>query len=143
MPDKPLFSFDWEGKAVGVNNRYVSKTSKALTDGYRDFQEGIRYACCHGIPRLTPSTTVPVFLSIVMAIVPGRDSDSLIKPLFDGMEWNAFTKLGRLKNDNLIRGYYVGTTSRTGMVDIIHVTAYRWVYPDDISINELIELCNR
>jgi Holliday junction resolvase RusA-like endonuclease len=128
MPkSKPLFSFVWKGRAVGVNHRYADKGSKRLNPAYTNFKHEIRFACTGNPPTIY---TGELWLRITMHIDPARDSDSLLKPLFDGMEEHNITKLGCIKNDNQIRGYSVSTyPHKRGEQDRIETKSDRWLSP--------------
>ena len=116
---EPLFSFVWEGKAVGVNNRYVGKTKKVLSPGYRKFKESIAWIAMVQ-NRRSAKTYDLLYLRISMRISKMRDSDSLLKPLFDGIEASKV-----LLNDRQIRGYTVMTfDKKRGETDRIEVKAY-------------------
>ena len=131
MPQKndPIFSFTWEGRAVGANHQFADKRSKRLNPGYANFKDLIRIACSIRqesmgglLPLIYPK---PLFLYINMYIDAMRDSDSLLKPLFDGMEYDPRTKLGVIRNDRQIRGYIVMTfPHKRGEPDRIEVKAY-------------------
>jgi hypothetical protein len=127
MPkNEPLFAFEWQGKAVGVNDRYADRSSKRLNPEYAAFKESIRMKCSGGKGHREPPVTCDVFLNIWMSIDAARDSDSLLKPLFDGLEWDAYTRIGQLRNDNQVRGYYVATDrKKRGTPDSIRVEAFK------------------
>lgn len=127
MPkNEPLFAFEWTGKAVGVNHRYADKGSKRLNPAYAAFKESIRMKSSGGKGHREPPVTCDVVLDIWMSIDAARDSDSLLKPLFDGLEWDAYTRIGQLKNDNQIKGYYVVTEKKKrGTPDIVRVKALK------------------
>ena len=80
---KADFSFNWIGKAVGVNKRYGNRNYN-LTAEYRQFRDGIAQACWAMNPgQKLSGKIIPV---VEMIIDPARDSDSLLKPIFDGIE---------------------------------------------------------
>lgn len=134
---EPLFSFDWTGTAVGNNDRFEFRSSKKLNPTYASFKESIRFACCGSIARRSPPVCSRVFLYTRMHIDPARDTDGLLKALFDGMEWDAFTKIGTIKNDNLIRPYLVDPVDKApGEPDRIIVKAFE--LPKTYSIIEYI-----
>jgi Holliday junction resolvase RusA-like endonuclease len=93
------FSFTWHGRACGVNKRYVNR-SYALSTEYRRFIAGIMLAC--RIQNPCVKATGDIELDIQLAVSPSRDSDSLIKPLFDGIE-----RSGVIANDRQIKRYSV------------------------------------
>lgn len=132
MPEnEPLFSFTWEGKAVGANHQFADKRSKRLNPAYAAFKHEIRTACSvrhESMGGLLPIIyPVPLFLRINMYIDRMRDSDSLLKPLFDGLQFDPFSKLGVIKNDRQIRGYTVITfPHKRGAADRIELKAYKW-----------------
>ena len=139
MPRSKLFSFEWSGKAVGVNDRYADRRSKRLSPEYAAFKSLIRWASCDGMGHSKPPITAPVWLCITMYIDKARDSDSLLKPLFDGMEWDAFTKIGMLKNDNQIKPYFVMPHAKIrGSDDLITVSAYPWAG----NLSDILEVLN-
>ncbi len=62
-----------------------------------------------------------------MRIDAMRDSDSLLKPLFDGLEYDPKLRIGVIKNDRQIAGYSViKSVHKKGYRDLISVTAFEW-----------------
>ena len=109
--------FTWTGKACGVNNRYVNR-SYNLTTEYRHFRDDVANTCWTQNPgqRLTGN----VVLVLQLTIDPARDSDSLLKPIFDGIE-----RSGVLENDRQIRSYKVTVEAkRKGAPDEVRVMGW-------------------
>lgn len=110
------FSFSWTGKACGVNKRYVNR-SYSLTSQYRQFIASIILACRTQNPGV--SVTDDIELDILFLVSPSRDSDSLIKPLFDGIE-----RSGVIENDRQIKRYTVEVApKKRGQDDEVRVDA--------------------
>ena len=110
-------AFHWTGKACGVNNRYVNR-SYNLTSEYRHFRDDVANTCWTQNPgqRLTGN----VVLVLQLTIDPARDSDSLLKPIFDGIE-----RSGVLENDRQIRSYKVNVEAkRKGAPDEVRVMGW-------------------
>ena len=125
----PLFSFKWEGKAVGANNQFADKRSKRLNPEYARFKHEIREACSirqESMGGLLPLIfTEEIFIRINAHIDKARDWDSLIKPISDGLEYWPALKLGIIKNDRQIRGGSIMTYSKKrGEPDRIEVKVY-------------------
>ena len=109
-----VFDFGWVGKAVGVNNRYVNRKF-TLTAEYRQFVRNLSW-CCYSA-NFGTSIIDDVYLEITMRISRKRDSDSLLKPLFDAIQAS-----GVIRNDRQIRGYRVEVEDkRRGELDWIEV----------------------
>jgi len=92
----PLFTMNFKGFAVGVNHKFVNRQF-AISQRYRNFKEAIA-VCTNG----SLGFAGDVELHIEMWISKPRDSDNLLKPLFDGMEMS-----GVFLNDNQITYYTV------------------------------------
>ena len=122
MPkNKPVFSFMWEGVAVGVNDRYLYRTSKVLNPAYAGFMADIALRCLVDNPwPASNPIDKKLFIRWTQVISAGRDADSLIKPLFDGIE-----KSGVITNDNKLRnGSWITIDKKRGQFDRITVSAY-------------------
>ena len=122
MPkNEPVFSFMWEGQAVGVNDRYKARTSKTLSPAYVSFKDYIAWQARADNPGLASNPiTRKLFVRITQVISAARDADSLIKPLFDGIEQSNI-----ITNDNKIRNFNVITLDKErGQFDRITVAAY-------------------
>ena len=122
MPkNKPVFSFMWEGIGVGNNDHYQYRSSKKLAPGYDKFMEDISMTCRmanRGL--LEHPISGKLFIRWTQVISAGRDADSLIKPLFDGIE-----KSGVITNDNKLRnGSWITIDKKRGQFDRITVAAY-------------------
>jgi Holliday junction resolvase RusA-like endonuclease len=117
---KVLFEFEWFGKAVGVNRRYVGRQYR-LNPAYRGFKTDLAFMCLSqnmGLSR-SPSHS-DIQLLVTLKISSNRDADNLIKPLFDAIQAS-----GVIKNDKQIRQYNVHTLNKKrGAPDVIHVTAW-------------------
>ena len=117
--NRPLFHFTWSGKAVGVNARYVGRTKKRLSPGYKQFKRDIAVTLLAG---RFPHTDEKLHLRIDMYVGPQRDSDNLIKPLFDGIQLSNV-----IANDRQIRSYTVDCKHKAkGEMDTIIVHAYKY-----------------
>ena len=122
MPkNKPVFSFMWEGIAVGVNDHYQYRTSKVLNPAYDRFMDDISAVCRAANHKLVQHPiSGKLFIRWTQVISAGRDADSLIKPLFDGIE-----KSGVITNDNKLRnGSWITIDKKRGQFDRITVAAY-------------------
>ncbi len=111
-----LFEFHWIGKAYGKNKKYKDGAFH-LTPAYDNFLADIAETCW----ATNPGVKVKGFISLEvhMWIDPARDSDSLLPPLFDGIEQSAI-----INNDNQIRGYSVAVKDKEkGQPDEIMVMA--------------------
>ncbi len=122
MPkNEPVFSFMWEGIAVGVNRRYADMRSKRLNPEYAAFKANIAWACRtsnHGL--VNNPIASKLFVRYAQFISASRDWDSLAKPLCDGIEDS-----GVIANDNKIRNVSVITIDKKrGQFDRITVKAY-------------------
>jgi len=98
MSNATSFAFDWQGVACGTNKRYVNRTFN-LTPEYEDFMASIAETCWAMNPGVHLEGRIS--LKIHLRIDPARDSDSLLKPIFDGIE-----KSGVIKDDRQFRGRY-------------------------------------
>jgi len=110
-------AFHWTGKACGVNGRYINR-SYNLTPEYRQFRDGIAETC----RAMNPGRKIAgeVVLLLQLTIDQARDSDSLLKPIFDGIE-----KSGVLENDRQIKTYKVTTTAKKkGALDEVWVMGW-------------------
>ena len=110
------FNFIWKGKAVGVNDRYINR-DMVLNPEYLNFKESIAWTIRQRYGRWASSKS-RVKLTVHFSLDPARDSDSLLKPLFDGIELSAL-----IKNDNQIDEYHVTPIERhkRGELDTILV----------------------
>lgn len=83
--DVTSFSFEWKGKAVGVNKRLMrSKHGKfMLTPEYRAFKESLGYAI-NALSKPTPPLCG--ILRVDMRQTTRHDCDALLKPVIDVME---------------------------------------------------------
>ena len=110
-------AFHWTGKACGVNNRYVNR-SYNLTSEYRHFRDDVANTCWSQNAGMRLEGDV--ILVIQLTIDPARDSDSLLKPIFDGIE-----RSGVLENDRQIRSYKVTVEAkRKGAPDEVRVMGW-------------------
>ncbi len=109
-----LFDVDFEGKAVGVNGRYVSR-SFATSSAYKKFKDDIA-VCTSGVLDFAGD----VGLDIRLTISKARDADSILKPLFDGIELSKV-----IRNDNQIMRFCVEKVAKKrGEPDKILVKGY-------------------
>lgn len=131
MPkNDPLFSFKWEGRAVGANHQFADKRSKRLNPEYARFMHEIR-ANSTWLQEAIMGGSVPLvfvgelWLRINMHIDKARDWESLLKPLCDGLEYWPTLRMGIIKNDRQIRGASIMTfPHKRGEPDRIEVKAY-------------------
>ena len=108
------FCFHWTGRACGINNKYLTR-SYVLTPEYRQFLDSVSLTCRAANPGVKLLGNIS--LSIQMTIDRARDSDSLIKPIFDGIE-----RSGVIDNDNQIKSYRVDVSAKKrGAADEIFV----------------------
>ncbi len=122
MPkNEPLFSFVWEGDAAGNNQRYKSRSNKHLSEVYAGFMDDIAMCCRAANPGMAARPiTRKLFVLLYQNIHPARDADSLVKPVFDGIEKSAV-----IGNDNKIRNFNVITTDKEPhSFDRIEIKAY-------------------
>lgn len=115
-PQKTI-AFTWRGRACGVNNKYMTR-GYVLTKAYRDFRDGIALTCRAANPGQRLEGDVSIALQL--RIDPARDSDSLLKPIFDGIEQS-----GVIDNDNQITNYKVAVTKKKRGEDD-EVRAFAW-----------------
>ena len=120
-PNSIIFDFAWAGKAVGINRRYVDRYSRRANPGYVAFKAGIAEACGLSNPeRMRVPYTKDVTLLIQIKIDKRRDADSLLKPLFDGIQAS-----GVIENDVQIVQYNVHKyVKKRGAPDEINCTAF-------------------
>ena len=122
MPkNKPVFSFMWEGIAVGVNDHYQYRTSKVLNPAYDRFMDDISAVCRAANHKLVQHPIAEkLFIMYTQVISAGRDWDSLAKPLCDGIEKSkVITKDNKIRNANVIT-----IDKKRGQFDRITVAAY-------------------
>lgn len=114
---KEDFAFTWIGKAGGVNKRFANRNYN-LTSEYEQFRDGIAEACWAMNPGQNfDGKIIPV---IEMIIDPKRDSDSLLKPIFDGIQRSSI-----INNDRQIKIYIVGAKTKVkSAVDEIKVKGW-------------------
>lgn len=111
---KKEFSFTWTGRACGVNNRYCNR-SYNLTPQYRKFVADLAIACRLQNPGAYFDGELA--LTVEMVIDGRRDSDSLLKPLFDAIQ-----KSGVIGDDRQIKSYAVSVREKArGAMDEILV----------------------
>ena len=107
-------SFTWTGRACGVNNRYCNR-SYNLTPQYRKFVADLAMACRLQNPGIYLDGELA--LTIEMIIDWRRDSDSLLKPLFDAIQHS-----GVIGDDRQIKSYAVRVREKArGAMDEITV----------------------
>ena len=117
MESKTVFSFAWEGTAVGINDKPNRGNAKVNNPAYNLFIDDIAFTCraatrARGIERR-------LFIEIRQLIDRARDADSLVKPIFDGIERSAV-----IADDNQLRDFSVSTFDKErGRLDQIQVIA--------------------
>ncbi len=111
----PLFTTTYSGKAVGKNRKWVVK-KHVVSGEYRKFTEDIAMCTTGGAYDFGGE----VQLDIKLTISKGRDIDSLVEPLFDGIEMS-----GAILNDNQIMRFSVEkVVKKRGTDDLISVTGW-------------------
>ncbi len=114
---KKKYLLVYTGETAGTNQRHmVSKGKIILTKKYRDFKKALINTWYN--PKLK-TVTKNIHLDILMLINKKRDSDSLLKPIFDALEGAKI-----IKNDNQIMSYYVEKRIRKSNQDTIIVYLY-------------------
>lgn len=131
-----LFTLNWHGKAVGVNDRYTGYHSKVLSPEYRNFKTSMA-------GEWQAQTAVRNYdkrlqLYVILFIDPARDADGLIKPIFDALELAELSGLPVqpiIKNDRQIRSYTVMAIDKESRKDPdrirIHAYSYGYLYYND------------
>lgn len=121
MPQKssPLFSFTWEGKAVGKNGKFLGRSSKVLSPKYRAFVADIADTCWANTPARDYGRAVRLEITISSSL---RDAHNIEEPLFDGIEAS-----GVIANDSQIKSHSLtALPHKRGAPDRIEVKAFNW-----------------
>jgi hypothetical protein len=122
MPEtsRLLFAFDWSGKAVGKNDKFLGRSSKVLSPQYRGFVAEIAAACFAATKTRDCRENLYVEINMKSSL---RDAHNIEEPLFDGIEAS-----GVIKNDSQVKRHYlVSDPKKRGAPDEIHVIVLgRW-----------------
>jgi Holliday junction resolvase RusA-like endonuclease len=114
------FSFEWEGKAAGVNKRLMrSKHGKfMLTPEYRAFKESLGWAINAAE---TPPDPLQGILTADLHQVTNHDIDALQKPVLDALE-----SCGVIGNDKQVRTITVNTAPKAKRKDLDRIRFMVW-----------------